>query len=465
MKKQLIILIFICLVFNSYAQNISFTEITNIPFPKLLNSSIAFADIDNDNDEDLLISGNDGSTNITCLFKNNGKGDFTEVHNSVLANYYGKIAFGDIDGDNDLDVIIGKNLFVNDGLGNFSEKNAPFISNGPIGFGDFDNDNDLDVILDRYFYKNDGLGNFTNCPDSSLLGFHITIPYIGFLSYNFESIDVADIDNDNDLDFMVIGRIESDIHAPMALLFVNDGHGNFAKNAGFDGVSSGAVKFFDIDNDGDKDLLLTGADRLPGGTGTDHLSLYRNDGAGNFTIISPTNMQSFYWCAVAFADVDNDGDLDLFMTGTSYYNSIYYAKMYSNNGEGSFSYVSGMPFVPFIFCSAAFSDIDNDGDMDLLVSGNNHAESNIPDTKLYKNNFQELDTYSEYKIFPNPTEGIITIATRLFDNIEIFDLKGICVYKSDYQKQIDLGFLADGDYIIKITQKDLHYYSKLVVIH
>ncbi len=434
--RLIISILFLSLILSVNSQNISFEEVLNTSFPQLDRSSIAVADIDNDNDLDVLISGRDGDSIITRLLTNDGTGDFSIVVGSVLENSVGEIAFADIDNDSDKDVLIGNTLYKNDGNGNFIELTSSLHYPSAIAFGDLDNDNDLDLILGNYYYKNDGLGNFTHFPDSNMFG---TYNYSGdYFVNHISQIDIADVDNDNDLDIIMIGSYFNYCDIGIDLLLINDGYGNFIKKDSFsaEGITSGSVKFNDIDNDGDQDLLLCGYDRLPGGTGTDHLSLFQNNGIGEFSSIQSSTLQSVYSSSIAFSDIDNDGDQDLLITGTSNYDSEDYSNLYSNNGDGTFVKVLD-GFLPTIYSSdVTFADFDNDGDQDLLISGNNN---NNHITKLYKNNLitsidnSKINKISEVIIYPNPNTGVVNIVLGELQNVSItvINSMGQIVYSED----------------------------------
>ena len=140
-----------------------FTEVAATPFDGVHNSSIAFADIDGDNDLDVLITGDtsDLMQPISKLYKNDGSGIFTEViDHPFIAVSTSSIAFADVDGDNDMDVLItGKTidqtqnistLYTNDGNGTFTEVNdMPFaaVSSSSIAFADIDGDSDMDLLI------------------------------------------------------------------------------------------------------------------------------------------------------------------------------------------------------------------------------------------------------------------------------------------------------------------------------
>ena len=93
----------------------------------------------------------------------------------------------------------------------------------------------------------------------------------------------------------------------------------------FDGVYSGAVAFADIDGDGDLDLVITG-EPLPNKSST---KLYMNDGAGNFTE-KKASLIAVSHGSVAFADIDKDGDADLLLTGVT--SSGYYSATRGQQG-------------------------------------------------------------------------------------------------------------------------------------
>lgn len=94
----------------------------------------------------------------------------------------------------------------------------------------------------------------------------------------------------------------------------------------FAGVSNGAVAFADVDNDGDQDVLITGLDE---DTGAPTAKLYLNDGTGSYTLVENTPFTAVYFSTVAFADVD--GDSDVLLTGTNN-DSEGIAKLYTNDG-------------------------------------------------------------------------------------------------------------------------------------
>jgi len=141
------------------------------------------------------------------------------------------------------------------------------------------------------------------------------------------------------------------------LVYTNDGKGNF--NTSFTlyhKPGAGSVALQDIDNDGDIDLIITG--ETNGGFISE---IYTNNGIGKFyfkTSITPGVQES----SLAFVDIDNDNDWDLIITGDT--GSSSYSKIFKNkNGE----FEPFADLTPWLSkSSVAAGDIDNDGDFDLI---------------------------------------------------------------------------------------------------
>jgi hypothetical protein len=167
----------------------------------------------------------------------------------------------------------------------------------------------------------------------------------------------GDYDNDGDLDILLTGDTGSGF---LSRVYRNDGGGIFADiGAGLPGVADGSVAWGDYDNDGDLDILLTGD------TGSGFASLvYRNDGNGAFSNVNAA-LPQVSGSSLAWRDYDNDGDLDILLTGDT--GSGYTSAVYRNDA-GAFSDIgAGLPGVHN--GSVAWGDYDNDGDPDILLTG------------------------------------------------------------------------------------------------
>jgi len=346
-----------------------------------------WGDYDGDGDLDLLLTGDDGTTNpVTKLYRNDG-GNFTDT-NANLANLGDSDAtWGDYDGDGDLDLAIsgsdGTNqvtkLYRNDG-GNFTDTNAtlPQLDNSAIAWGDYDNDGDLDLLLtgtdgtnrvSAVYQNNDG--NFTDIN-------------AGLATVDKGDVAWGDYDNDGDLDILLTGQQANSSFfssSNIATIYENN-DGNFtAINAGLTGVQLGSVDWGDYDNDGDLDILLTGGISSFGGGIAD---VFRNDN-GNFTAIN-AGLPGVFGSDAAWGDYDNDGDLDILVSGMSLNNAT--LTLNSNlwvfeNNNGNFSQQTSDDFVATFNGAVDWGDFDGDGDLDIVSVGESQGSIR---TDIYQNN-------------------------------------------------------------------------------
>ena len=485
-----LILLFPLLILAQILPAQTFTELTPTPFPSVFLSDVAFADVDGDSDQDVLITGIDHlNLRIAKLFTNDGSGNFTESTGTPFDGIrYGSIAFADIDGDSDQDVLITGSdndseeiakLYTNDGDGNYSEQfGTPFegVQFGSIAFADVDGDSDQDVLITgtnsdfeeiAKLYTNDGDGNY-----SELIG----TPFNGVTT---SSIAFADVDGDNDLDVLITG--ENNDSDPIAELFKNDGLGNFTEvpEIPFTGVTRSSIAFSDIDGDGDQDVLITGQQFffIPSAT------LFTNDGLGNFTEILGLPFPVLFGVqsgSVAFADIDEDGDEDVLITGSTIGNGFEnISKLFTNDGLGNFTLLTGTPFIG-VRGSTAFADVDGDNDQDVLLTGFNNDSDGV--AKLYindglvtsNNNFVNINNF-DFTIAPNPTtENRVYVNFDAVQSrevaIKVFNLKGISLIQQNKTAvigqqvfSIDISRLSKGSYFIELDDGKKRGVRKFIV--
>ncbi|HEY5909894.1 MAG TPA: FG-GAP-like repeat-containing protein, partial [Verrucomicrobiae bacterium] len=137
----------------------------------------------------------------------------------------------------------------------------------------------------------------------------------------------------------------------------------------------GAVAWADYNNDGKLDILISGA-TTGGGLVA---NLWRNEGNGTFTH-SGANLPGTDLGFAAWGDYDNDGDLDLLFGGNSNEGRI--ARIYRNDG-GTFTNINA-GLLPVIWSSAAWGDFDNDGKLDAMIMGYDPV-AQVPVSRLYRN--------------------------------------------------------------------------------
>jgi hypothetical protein len=447
-KKYLLIILGIVIEITCKAQN--FTEIIGTTFEAVHYSSIAFADIDGDNDQDVLITGENNSYQcISKLYSNDGNGVYSEIIGTPFVGVsFGSVAFSDVDGDDDLDLLItGYNctlsiaeLYINDGAGNFSlMSGTPFdgVHKSSIAFSDVDGDNDQDVLITGFtngsqriakLYTNDGSGSFTLVTGT---------PFSGVWT---SSIAFSDVDGDNDDDLLITGRNSS--NQRISELYLNDGNGMFSLDisSSFEGVSTGSVAFSDIDGDNDNDLLITGYTNL----GQYITYLYRNDGFGSFNLVSGTPFDGVSQSSIQFADIDNDNDQDVLISGLNYLSATARSQLYRNDGNGNFVLVAPLSLEDVYYSSISFTDIDGDNDQDLLITGRDSSGQGGV-AKLYENDLisvgvKENQPIEDLFIYPNPGTNYLYI-TVSSDNqsgrrMIIYNTIGEIVFATILEKEI-----------------------------
>jgi hypothetical protein len=329
---------------------------------------VATGDVDNDGDTDLYVT----NFGPNVLYRNDGDGTFTDVTAEAGVDdprWSTSAAFFDYDRDGDLD------LFVTHYVSFAVTDNVRCTS--PAGRRDYCDPNAFSPLSDT-LWRNEGGGRFTDVTAES---------GIGAAFGNGLGVTVADFDRDGWPDIYVAND-----QGPNQL-WMNLGDGRFEDRALISGCAYNAdgaaeasmgVTAADYDDDGDDDLFLT---HLRGETNT----LYRNEGDAGFmdvTDLSGLSVPSLTYTGfgTAWFDLDNDGDLDLFSangavtvesSGTATDDAYPYQQLnqlFENAGAGRFVDLSRRSGAAMrlreIGRGAAFGDVDNDGDVDIVVSNN-----------------------------------------------------------------------------------------------
>jgi len=304
---------------------------------------------------------------------------FTDRNLTLMPLRNGSACWGDYDSDGDLDVLLtGERdntyhalIYKNNGNDTFTNLNAVLspVAYGNTSWGDYDNDGDLDVLISGWNGTQDVLKVYRNDGSDKFNALSQS-----FKTVSYREAEWFDYDTDGDLDIMVTGAENNN---PVAYLYVNNRNDSFALLALNlpTLLYDGSITVGDSDNDGDVDLLLTGL------KGTQAYSiLYRNDGSGRFTNAN-ANLRGVYSISAAqFGDCDNDGDLDLLLAGSEYGGGRY-AGIYRNDGNNVFRDLNAN-LLGQRQGSVSWGDYDNDGDLDAIVSG----ESTLGDhVRLYRN--------------------------------------------------------------------------------
>jgi hypothetical protein len=347
-----------------------FTGQTGISIPGFAWSSAAWGDYDNDGDLDILLTGTTSSGNISRVYRNNGNNTFSEQTGIILTGVNeSSVAWGDYDNDGDLDILLAGNVttgspyiskvYRNNGNNTFTEQTQIILTgvhDGTVAWGDYDNDGDLDILLNGYTGSTYVSKIYQNNGDNTFTE-QTSIQLAGVSSTG----SWVDYDNDGDLDILLTGYTGTSL---ISKIYRNNGNKTFTEQSGINltGVQSSCTAWGDYNNDGNLDLLLTGW------SGTNNIArIYKNNGNNTFTEQTGINLIGIAGGSVAWGDCNNDGDLDIILTGQAATGPI--SRIYVNNGNNIFSEQGGI-FLKDVSCSAvAFGDYDNDGDLDLLLTG------------------------------------------------------------------------------------------------
>ncbi|MDP8207266.1 MAG: T9SS type A sorting domain-containing protein [Candidatus Electryonea clarkiae] len=274
-----------------------------------------FGDLDGDDDFDLILA--TGENDSVIIFENNGNNEFRHLSNFAFSYCY-DIQIGDMDRDGDNDIVLAGRTVIN--MNYYSivwleNRNIEFdsvhtiISEGEEGMcykahlGDTDDDNDLDIFAEvQYmgglaylnYYENDGNGNFPND----------MIYWQGGWDFDF-----GDLDRDGDLDF-VLKQFRDEL---VLSWWENDGEASFEEHViiTFDeGESLKTPILFDIETDGDLDIITRFSRTDERNRIHRYLTWYENDGSQDFTfyMIDTLNHYSEEFTA---GDLSSDGYIDI----------------------------------------------------------------------------------------------------------------------------------------------------------
>lgn len=393
-------------------------------FPTANGSGVAVLDYDGDGRLDLYLATTrelplsaPSESRGNRLYRNLGDLRFQDVTETAGVRFQGfthGVVSADVDNNGHPDLFLANlgpdALFLNNGDGTFRDASRNFPADGPPwsssgAFFDYDNDGHLDLYVScyghwsiddnrycgdkarkvrtycnpqlipptrHYLYRNRGDGTFEDTTQTA-----------GILRSDGRGMGIiaAELNGDGKIDLYVGNDISPHF------LFLNKGDGTFEDATDFSGAAaseSGAyqagmgVDAEDVDGDGRLDLFCTHFRN-------DYNTLYRNLGGGNFQDVSAgsgivkDSMPDVGW-GCSLSDFDNDGWPDMLVVNGHVDDNLRLldldepqaerAKVWRNKGDGTYTLVDAGPYFasPHVARGAAFADLDNDGDTDVVIS-------------------------------------------------------------------------------------------------
>lgn len=387
---------------------------------------------------------------------------------TINAKQANSVYAGDLDGDNDTDILSTSFYYVNpndgkinwyeniDGQGNYGSQqiiSSPDLERPcAVTAFDIDDDGDSDVLSAsravQYqtqfgngrlaWYENDGQGNFGAPQNIAIIN--------GNSGSGAYSLYAIDLDNDGDKD-IISGIVEN--YISKIVWYENQGQGAFG-TAKIISSNEGSTPIYptDINGDGYMDLVS-----FTTGNNEDIIWYENLEAQGGFA--SSQTIQSNVGDRVRsiFAtDLEGDGDMDVL--STTFFNGE--IKWHENtNGQGAFAVPQVISTNVGGAIAVSATDINGDGKMDVLSAAQGTPTFPNEDKIIWHENMGLASIteskYHFFSIYPNPTTGILKIKSKIsISKIEVYNQLGQQILSNSGKTQIDLSKLSSGIYFLKI---------------
>ncbi|MDR1225349.1 MAG: T9SS type A sorting domain-containing protein [Prevotellaceae bacterium] len=483
----------------------TFTQVANHGLTETCESSVAVGDINNDGYQDVAMTGQNGATAV--FYNNAGTGEFVKRTTLGITGDItkGMASLVDYTNNNMLDIaMVGSYveplLFINKypveadpepapeppaadtvirftrietavGGADFPQK---LQKGAGMAWGDYNNDGHLDVLLWGYddvakagmtrLYKNKGDGTFENV-SNSVLG-------ASFPQLCRASAAWFDYNNDGRLDLVITGAtgIKGDsVTSVVADVYFNMGPSTSymlnkditaslqAMESEKNGGASRSIAIADYNNDGFADILMMGVARGSDGKNVRYLNLYKNLQGNGFElqdrVVNGANFVKTSGGIATFGDYNNDGHADILFAG---YNTDekYWSGIYKNNGDGTFTEKTPFGTTGIEGGEIAWVDYDNDGYLDVLITGTYWEEAGWQwwNTYLFHNNGDDSFTKVENTGLGQTCESSIALAD--LDNNGYVDIALVGQHEGGavFYNNGDGTFMADRSFLPKNNQ-------------
>ncbi len=421
-------------------------------------SSVAWADVDLDGDMDLAVGNEYSDVGVAIYLSDAGDLPAAATWETKAITGVMDLAWGDMDGDGDLDLAVARQetynsdqpassvVFRNDGIDQngdlvmaLSWKSLPGQATS-VAWGDVDGDADLDLAIGAGdAYEKDVIRVYLNSGDV----LSTTAAWEDSVADATADVAWGDMDGDGDLDLAagIDGR---------NLVFVNQ----FAETGRFDlqhvwtsddDLTTSSIAWVDVDQDGHLDLSVGNFIAAPFSDGTlesgtasaaeygSSALIYRNGETGLSSSPAWQTDRIARTTGIDWGDVDADGDLDLLIANDFWTGGYGATQVYRNLGtdpDGYLTLIESWTSTPLDNSyDAAFADADNDGDLDITVANWDH-------NLIYENRTGTIGSQAGWQ----SDESVAATATRLGDYdrdgdldlaVALADASGVIVYRND----------------------------------
>ncbi len=402
----------------------------------------AVGDYDNDGFEDLYVTNYGANT----LYHNNGDGTFTDVTDRArvaAGGWSASAGFFDYDNDGKLDLFVTRYV-------DWSFQNNRYCGEKKPGYRSYCHPDNYDGVTDL-LYHNNGDGTFSDASEKS-----------GVAKYLGKGLGVsfADYDDDGFVDIYVAND------SVQSFLFHNNGDGTFAEVGLLTGVGFNedgktfagmGVDFADYDNDGRPDIFVTDLSN-------ERYRLFRQNPDGSFRDVTNSTgvggaTQLFSGWSTRFFDYDNDGWKDLFVAQGHVMDTIdktaanltyQQSPLLLRNESGRFVPVDAGKALqqPWAGRGAAFGDLDDDGDIDIVLSNVGQHAVVLRNEGGNRNNWLEIRTMGTRSNRDGIGSRVKVVSTSgLTQHFTVTTAVG---YLSASDKRLIVGLGRDADALVEI---------------
>lgn len=396
-------------------ENTTFTKVNQSTFPAVNGGNIINIDIDNNGIKELFFSGSNGSNRITGLYEQNTAKEWIAVQNHGLPAIY-------------------------------SQSNTSEMENTSVAFADINNDGYADFLANGINSQGETVALiYLNNKNKTFSQSNI----INLTAGNGGGITTADFNNDGNIDLILWGY--NPTIKGYTYLYKNNGDGTFMQQGGNYSAQAWSAQVItgDFDGNGKKDFALISW----------VTAFFMNNGDLSFTKRTDLGVSNYTRCSAVVHDFNKDGNDDVIISGLN--GSLSETQLYLFNKTLGVFEKNLITDIGEYGC-IALGNLNADNRPDIFVSGKDRTGS--IKSGIFLNTISSTSSEvkgvlkKKYTIFPNPTDKELFIKGDLADDLQvnIYDMLGKIVVNKikPANNKIDCSALADGSYIVSLTQQD-----------